>query len=62
MLVLSRRQGETIVIGDHIEVTVTQLSRNRVVLRIAAPEQVCVDRSEVRARKLASPAARSNPS
>ncbi len=55
MLVLSRRQGETIVIGDQIEVTVTQLFRNRVVLRIAASDRVCIDRSEVRARKLASP-------
>jgi carbon storage regulator len=61
MLVLSRKLGETITIGDRVEVTVARLFRNRVVLRIAAPENVSIDRSEVWARKHTASHSRSSP-
>ncbi len=47
MLVLSRRQGEEIVIGDSIRVTVLAVEGNRVKLGIAAPAEVPVHREEL---------------
>jgi len=47
MLVLSRKAGEAIVIGDRIEVRVQRISGNRVRLAIEAPENVGVDRGEI---------------
>jgi carbon storage regulator len=47
MLVLSRRQGETIVIGDGITVTVLAVDGGRVKLGIVAPAEVPVHREEV---------------
>lgn len=47
MLVLSRKVGEAIVIGDLIEVRVQRISGNRVRLAIEAPENVGVDRGEI---------------
>ena len=47
MLVLSRKVGEQIVIGDGIVVTVTRMSNNRVTLGIDAPDSVRVLRSEL---------------
>jgi carbon storage regulator len=47
MLVLSRKAGEAIVIGDRIEVRVQRVSRNRVRLVVEAPENVSVDRKEI---------------
>jgi carbon storage regulator len=51
MLVLSRRQSETIVIGDNIRVQVLEISGGRVRLAIEAPGDVSVDREEIWARK-----------
>lgn len=47
MLVLSRRLGETLIIGDDIKVTVLGISGNQVRLGIAAPKEVSVHREEV---------------
>ena len=47
MLVLTRRVGETIRIGDDIEVTVVGVQRDTVRLSITAPRQVRVHRQEV---------------
>ena len=47
MLVLSRRKGESIVIGGRILVQVEQIGKNRVRLVIDAPKNVSVDRLEV---------------
>ena len=55
MLVLSRKNGESICLGDDIEVTVCQVSGNRVRLAISAPQHVSIRRSELEAR-LAPPA------
>ncbi len=47
MLILARRIGESIVIGDNITVTVVQLRSGRVRLGIEAPSDVSVHRQEV---------------
>ncbi len=47
MLILSRRQGEAVVIAGRIRVNVERISGSRVRLGIDAPEDVAVDRDEV---------------
>ena len=47
MLTLSRKVGETIVVGDNIRVTVTKVSGRRVALGVEAPKQVRVLRGEL---------------
>lgn len=47
MLVLSRKVGEEIVIGDNIRVTVVAINGNQVRLGFQAPEQVSIFREEV---------------
>ena len=47
MLVLSRKLGEKVVIGDNVEVTVTQISGGRVRLGISAPRDVRIRRTEL---------------
>jgi carbon storage regulator len=47
MLVLSRRLGETLIIGDDVKVTVLGISGNQVRLGIAAPKEVSVHREEI---------------
>jgi carbon storage regulator len=47
MLVLTRKLGEAIRLGDDIEVTVSQISGHRVQLAISAPRLVSVRRAEL---------------
>lgn len=47
MLVLTRRIGETIVIGGIIEVTILGMNGNQVKIGINAPKEVSVHRSEI---------------
>ena len=47
MLVLSRKLNESILIGDDIEITVSQIQGNRIRLAISAPREVIVMRGEV---------------
>lgn len=49
MLVLSRKPGEKIVIGDGIEVMIVAVNGNRVRLGIAAPAECRIVRAECRA-------------
>jgi len=51
MLILTRRPGESIIIGDDIVVTVLSVFGSQVKLGIVAPAETAVDREEVRARK-----------
>ena len=53
MLVLTRRPGQTIRIGDDIEITVIDVRERQIRLGIAAPRQISVDRQEVALRKQA---------
>ena len=46
-MVLSRRLGETVMIGDDIKLTVLGINGNQVRLGIAAPKEVSVHREEV---------------
>ena len=48
MLVISRRKGQRIAIGDEIELVVTELHRSSVKLGIRAPKGYAVLRGEVR--------------
>jgi carbon storage regulator len=48
MLVLSRRNGESIVIGGGITVKVLRVKGNVVQLGIDAPKEVAIQRSELR--------------
>ena len=47
MLVLSRRQGQAIVIGDNVVVRIVELKGDQVRLGIDAPRSVVVHREEV---------------
>lgn len=47
MLILSRRPGESITIGDDIVVTVVGVSGNQIRLGVTAPREVRVLREEV---------------
>lgn len=47
MLVLTRKLGETIKIGDDVEIMVVQIGTHKVRIGITAPKDVNVDRSEV---------------
>jgi carbon storage regulator len=50
MLVLTRKEGESILIGDDIEVTVSEVRGGRIKLAISAPREVLVMRREVAER------------
>ncbi len=47
MLVLSRRLGEVIMVGDEIRITVVDIQSNQVKLGIDAPADTRVDRLEI---------------
>ena len=47
MLVLTRRAGESIIIGDEIELKVLKIRGNQVHLGIEAPRDAAVHRREV---------------
>jgi carbon storage regulator len=48
MLVLSRKEGERIVIGENITLIVSKVSGNRVTIGIEAPRDVKVMRGELK--------------
>jgi carbon storage regulator len=47
MLILTRRVGETLVIGDDVKVTVLGVKGNQVRVGIDAPKNVSVHREEI---------------
>ncbi|WP_062108987.1 carbon storage regulator CsrA [Bacillus niameyensis] len=47
MLVLTRKKGESIQIGEDIEITITQVKGDQVKLGIKAPKNVEIHRKEV---------------
>lgn len=51
MLVLSRRVGERILIGDDVELLVSSIVGNKVRISIKAPRSISVDREEIRKDK-----------
>jgi carbon storage regulator len=50
MLILTRRVGETLMIGDEVTVTVLGVKGNQIRLGINAPKSVAVHREEIYAR------------
>ena len=47
MLVLTRKPGEKIHVGDNITITVTEVKGNKVRIGIDAPEEVSIFRAEL---------------
>lgn len=47
MLILTRRVGETLVVGDDVTVTVLGVKGNQVRLGVNAPKDVAVHREEI---------------
>ena len=47
MLVLSRKVGQEILVGDNVRITVTKVSGNRVTLGVEAPDHVRILRGEL---------------
>ncbi|ABR73432.1 carbon storage regulator [Actinobacillus succinogenes] len=55
MLILTRKVGETVLIGDDISITVLNIRGNQVKIGIEAPKDVTVHREEIYERiKLAA--------
>lgn len=59
MLIIRRRRGESIVIGEDIEIEILETSPTQVKLGISAPKDVPVLRSEIRVTRDANRAASS---
>lgn len=50
-MVLTRNHGERIIIGDDVVITILGFAHDSVRLGIAAPDDVLVDREEIRAKR-----------
>ena len=48
MLMMSRREGETILIGDAVEIVIAHIGRSRVKVGIRAPREMPVQAREVK--------------
>jgi carbon storage regulator len=47
MLILTRRMGETVMVGNDVAITVLRIQGNQVRLGITAPADVAVHRQEI---------------
>jgi carbon storage regulator len=47
MLILTRRVGETLMVGDDVTVTIVGVKANQVRIGISAPKNVAVHREEI---------------
>lgn len=47
MLILTRRVGETLMVGDNVEVTVLGVKGNQVRIGVNAPKEIAVHREEI---------------
>jgi carbon storage regulator len=51
MLVLTRKVGEEIVIGDNIRLRIIKVDGNKASIGISAPDDISVDRKEIHDKK-----------
>ncbi|QDS94696.1 hypothetical protein FF011L_34760 [Roseimaritima multifibrata] len=61
MLVLSRKIGERITIGEDIRIIITRIANGRVTIGIDAPKQIAVRRNELVSRPIDRQIAHSEP-
>lgn len=54
MLVLSRKEGEQLLIGDDVVLTINRISGNRVAIGIEAPRNVRIVRGELQKHERAA--------
>lgn len=56
MLILTRKIGESLLIGDNVEITVLSVRGNQVKLGVNAPKEISIHREEIyqRIKALAS--------
>ena len=47
MLILTRKIGESLIIGDDVEITVLSIRGNQVKLGVNAPKEIAVHRQEI---------------
>lgn len=55
MLVLSRKEGERLVIGENVIITINRIAGNRITLGIEAPRDVRIVRGELDRRESVAP-------
>ena len=54
MLVLSRKEGEQLMIGDEVVLTINRISGNRVAIGIEAPRSIRIVRGELKRHEVAA--------
>ncbi|MDR4498607.1 MAG: carbon storage regulator CsrA [Candidatus Scalindua sp.] len=47
MLILTRKLGESVIIGDNIKLTVVEIGKNQIKFGVEAPKNVIIHREEV---------------
>lgn len=47
MLILTRRVGETVIVGDDVTVTIVGVKGNQIRIGISAPKDVSIHREEI---------------
>ncbi len=51
MLILTRKLGESVIVGDNIRITVVKIDKQQIKLGIDASKNVIVDREEIVKKK-----------
>ena len=47
MLILTRKLGESVIIGDNVKITVVEVNKHQIKLGVDAPKNIAVHREEV---------------